>query len=74
MQSEYQGNYKKQTFSNVYPYLQLNNVIFPSSLPNATKHQTLAPPHMYHSEYSFIGSGCPTNLVIDPGSPEGNKH
>lgn len=74
MQSEYQGNYKKQTFSDLHPYLHLDKVIFPSSLPDASKFQTLAAPHMYHTEYCFIGSECPTNAVHDPGQPQKFEH
>lgn len=65
MQSEYQGRYRLQTKSDLYPYIQVNDIDFPDSLSRASQWQTNCPPGMYRTEYCHIGSGLPIRSVID---------
>lgn len=70
MKSEYRDNYISQTYSNIFPYLFEIGVEFPDSLPGPSKWQTFAPPGMYCTENSHIGTGWPVTAIIDPGLPK----
>lgn len=65
MQSEYQGNYEKQTYSDIYPYIQTSSVIVPEVITEASRWQNLCPPGMYRTEYSHIGNAWPIRSVVD---------
>lgn len=69
MQSEYQGHYKPQTFSDIYPYLQMNDVDFPESFAQASPWQNVCAPGMYWTEYCHIGSNRPVRSVVDIEKP-----
>ncbi|CAH1114537.1 unnamed protein product [Psylliodes chrysocephalus] len=66
MQSEYGGSYTTQTFSDVYPYLYDNGVIFPSPTEgDCGPWQIYAIPAMYCTDYCHIGSGYPIRSVLN---------
>lgn len=65
MKSEYQGQYKMQTYSDLNPYIQTTDVDFPDPLTQASPWQNLCPPGMYCTEYSHIGTGRPVRSVVD---------
>ncbi|KAJ8965905.1 hypothetical protein NQ314_003846 [Rhamnusium bicolor] len=68
LQSEYQGNYKLQISSDLYPYLYTTGVPFDESLSGAGPWQNLCPPGMYCSDQCHIGAGWPVRAVVGAGS------
>lgn len=65
MESTYQGDYIKQSFSDLYPYTFQNGEEFAESLSEASPWQTLCPPAMYCTEYCHIGTGWPPRSVVE---------
>lgn len=70
MKSEYQGNYKHQSYSDLYPYLFENGIRFEDSLSDASPWQCLPAPGAYCTEACHIGTGWPIRAVVDPGLPK----
>ncbi|KAG5886062.1 hypothetical protein JTB14_009510 [Gonioctena quinquepunctata] len=70
MQSEYQGKYIPQTYSDFYPYIHENGVLFDDSLAGPSPWQNLSPPGMYCTEYCHIGNMWPVRSAVDIGKVE----
>ncbi|XP_050498404.1 uncharacterized protein LOC126879433 [Diabrotica virgifera virgifera] len=67
MQSEHQGKYIYQTYSDMYPYTGESGQICHNFNSDAGPWQNLCPPGMYSTDYSHIGSGWPVRAVINAG-------
>ncbi|XP_056637735.1 uncharacterized protein LOC130445870 [Diorhabda sublineata] len=74
LQTEYQGRYVSQTYSDTYPYIEDSGQTSACLVSEAGPWQNLCPPGMYCTEYCHIGSGWPVRAVINSGKSEKFLH
>lgn len=70
MKSEFQSNYVRQCYSEMYPYLFENGVWFQDSLAGPSPWQCLPAPGAYCTESCHIGTGWPVSAVVDTEAPK----